>query len=64
MANVDEQSVRVTGDAFQIDPLVAAPVVAMPMLLALFIAMLVSGRRKRRRHQVLSQMEVNPDETE
>ena len=64
VANVDEQSVRVTGDAFQIDPLVAAPVVAMPMLLALFIAMLVSGRRKRRRHQVLSQMEVNPDETE
>jgi sortase family protein len=35
------QTVRVTADALQIDPIVVAPVVAMPMLLVLFIVLMI-----------------------
>ena len=35
------QTVRVTADALQIDPIVVAPVVALPMLLVLFIVLMI-----------------------
>lgn len=44
----EAHEVRVTADALQIEPIIIAPVVAVPMLLILLIALLVSTRRKRR----------------
>ena len=44
-----EKLIRVAADATQIDPRLMAPVFAMPMLLALFIAMMVSTGRKNRK---------------
>ena len=41
------KTVHVTADALQIEPILVAPVVAVPMLLALLIAMLVSTRKKK-----------------
>ncbi len=35
------QAVRVTADALQIDPIVVAPILAMPMLLILFIVLMI-----------------------
>ena len=40
-------SVRVTADAMQIEPLLVAPVVAIPMLLLLLILLLLPKRRKK-----------------
>ena len=40
------ESIRVTSDAMQIEPLIVAPLVALPMLLALLIILLVSGPKK------------------
>lgn len=40
-------SVRVTADAMQIEPLLVAPVVAIPMLLLLLILLLLPRRRKK-----------------
>ena len=44
-----EKIIRVVADAQQIDPRLMAPVFAVPMLLALFIAMMISTGRKNRR---------------
>lgn len=41
------EGTRVTSDAIQIDPLLVAPVVALPMLLALLIVLLVSGKKRK-----------------
>ncbi len=41
-------SVRVTADAMQIEPIIVAPLVAVPMLLVLLIWLLVSTRKKKR----------------
>ena len=43
---VEAQDLRVTSDAIQIEPLIVAPIVALPMLLALLIILLVSGTKK------------------
>ena len=43
----EARTVRVTADALQIEPLLVAPAVAAPMLLALLILLLVKTRRKR-----------------
>ena len=43
---MEAQDVRVTSDAIQIEPLIVAPIVALPMLLALLIILLVSGTKK------------------
>lgn len=48
VANQDNDSVRVTADAIQIEPIMVAPVVAAPVLLILLIYLLVSTRRKKR----------------
>ena len=46
--NVEEaKTVRVTADAVQIEPLLVAPVVAIPMLLILLILLLLPRRRKK-----------------
>ena len=41
------QTIRVTSDAIQIEPLIVAPVVALPMLLVLLIVLLASGNDKK-----------------
>jgi len=47
--NTEEAKVvRVTSDAMQIDPVIVAPVVALPMLLVLFIFLMIPKRKKRR----------------
>lgn len=45
--NQDTGSIKVTADAMQIDPVIVAPLVAVPMLLALLIVLLVRTRRKK-----------------
>ena len=60
----DAQKIRVTGDAFMIDSLVVAPLVALPMLLMLLIVLLVSSANKRGRRDALSKLEVRTDENE
>lgn len=39
--------VRVTADALQVDPMIVAPFVALPMLLALLVVLLVKTRKRR-----------------
>ena len=58
----EARQIRVTGDAFLIDPLVVAPLAALPMLLALLIALFVGSARRRARRKTLSRMEVRTDE--
>ena len=41
------KTIRVTADAVQIEPLMAAPIVAIPMLLILLIPLLLPRRRRR-----------------
>ncbi len=41
----EAQTVRVTADAVQIEPMIVAPLVALPILLVLLIALLISTRR-------------------
>ena len=42
--------VRVTSDAMQIEPMIIAPIVALPMLLVLLIGILLPKRKKHRRY--------------
>ena len=58
----EARQIRVTGDAFLIDSLVVAPLVALPMLLVLFVVLLISSARKRARREVLSRLEVKTDD--
>lgn len=44
--NIDMNSIRVTADALQIDPVIVAPIVATPMLLVLFVWLLVHYRKR------------------
>ena len=47
--NIEERPViYVTSEAFQIDPLIVSPIVAAPMLLALFILLMVKTRKKKK----------------
>lgn len=47
VANQEEaKMVRVTADALQIDPVIVAPLVAVPMLLVLLVLLLVKTRKK------------------
>lgn len=47
--NVAEaKTIRVTADAMQIEPVIVAPLVAVPMLLLLLVGLLVSTRKKKR----------------
>ena len=49
VANAEEAvQIRVTADAIQIEPVLVAPLVAVPMLLILLVGLLVSTRKKRR----------------
>ena len=41
-------TIRVTADATQIEPIVVAPLVAIPMLLVLLIVLMIPKRRKIR----------------
>ena len=50
VANVEDSTdVRVTADAMQIEAVVAAPVVAVPLLLLLLIGLLVHTRKRKDR---------------
>lgn len=44
-----EQTARLVSDGIQIEPLLVAPVAALPMLLALLLVLLLSGGRRSRR---------------
>ena len=47
--NIEEsKTVRVTADAIQIEPLIVAPIVALPILLVLLIILLLPGKPKKR----------------
>ena len=43
----EAKTIRVTADAMQIEPVIVAPMVAVPMLLVLLAALLISTRRKK-----------------
>lgn len=43
----EAKTVRVTADAMQIEPVIVAPLVAVPMLLILLVIMLISTHRKK-----------------
>ena len=53
-------NVSVSAEAFQIEPLMVAPLVAAPVLVILFIMVLVSGGRKRRREAAQSEESEEP----
>ena len=44
----EAQTIRVTADAMQIEPIIVAPILAIPMLLVLLIILLIPKSRKRR----------------
>ena len=46
--NLKEDTIRVTADAQQIDPVMVAPAVAIPLILLLGIGAWIGGRRRRR----------------
>ena len=43
----EAQTIRVTSDAIQIEPLIVAPAIALPILLALLTILLVPGGKKK-----------------
>ena len=47
----EEEAVRLVSDGIQIEPLLVAPVVALPMLLTLLLVLLLSGGKGRRRDE-------------
>ena len=44
----ETKAVRVTADAMQIEPMIVAPIVAVPMLLLLLIWVLISSRKRKK----------------
>ena len=44
----EEREIRITADAEQIEPLLVAPMVAIPILLVLLVVLLVPGSRKKK----------------
>ena len=44
----EETTVRVVADAIQIEPVIVAPIIAVPMLLILLIWVMVGGRKKKK----------------
>ena len=42
-----DESIRVTSDAIRIEPLIVAPVMALPILLILLLVLMVSGNKKK-----------------
>ena len=46
--NTDQMEVRVTADAIQIEPVMVAPVVAVPLLMLVLIWITAAGRRKKK----------------
>ncbi len=48
VANIEETTtVRVTADAMQIEPVIVAPIIAIPMLLTLFVVILAKPKKKK-----------------
>lgn len=47
----EAKTVRVTADALQIEPVIVAPLVAVPMLLTLLVIMLINTHRKKRQQK-------------
>ena len=47
--NMEEaKTIRVTADAMQVEPIIVAPLVAVPVLILLFIGLCVSTYKKKR----------------
>lgn len=50
--NIPEAKVvHVTADAVQIEPMIVAPIVAIPMLLVLFVALMIPKHKKRKKEE-------------
>ncbi len=47
---VESAKIKVTAEAYKLDPILVAPVLAVPMLVLLLVWVLVSGRKKRKNH--------------
>ena len=47
IANLEDDSIRVTADAMQVDRLIVASAIAVPILLVLLIVLLIPKRRKK-----------------
>lgn len=43
----EETTVRVTSDALQIEPVIVAPIIAVPMLLVLFVVLILHPKKKK-----------------
>ena len=41
------EAIRVTSDAIRIEPLIVAPIAALPVLLALVLVLMLPGRKKK-----------------
>lgn len=50
--NIEEKQIHITADAVQIEPLLVAPVVAIPFLLIFLILLLIPKKSKRKRGDV------------
>ena len=61
----DANSIHVTADAMQIEPLIVAPVLAVPVLLLLLIAVMLpgGGKAKSRRKKAMKEGKENQTET-
>ena len=61
----DANSIHVTADAMQIEPLIVAPVLAVPILLLLLIAVMLpgGGKAKSRRKKAMKEGKENQTET-
>ena len=61
----DANSIYVTADAMQIEPLIVAPVLAVPILLLLLIAVMLpgGGKAKSRRKKAMKEGKENQTET-
>jgi sortase A len=49
--NASSSNVRVTADAIQIEPVIVAPALAVPILLLLLILLLVTTRKKKQKRE-------------
>ncbi len=44
----ESETIRVTSEAIQIEPLIVAPIIALPILIVVFVVLIVSSKRRSR----------------
>ncbi len=60
--NIEQKTIYITTDAYQIDVLIVTPCVAAPMLLALMIYMMIEDRKNAKRIKAKAALEKSRDE--